>query len=235
MNWKDLQKEMCGRADKDYTAFSLPLAKTKYKMLGVRLPILKGIAKRERIHATKLLNEAVFDTFEDVMLFGFLINLESSNTNQFFERIEKFLNVADSWSHIDSVTASLKRIKSLRTEFLQTFIPLAKHTKTFHKRFLVVALLNYFLDDEYFMQTLGIVQTVEDGDYYVDMALAWLLSVAMSKNFELTMTKITQGSYSNSVIKKALQKGIESERIDVQSKQILKNMRKKVLLHIESN
>ena len=86
-------------------------------------------------------------------------------------------------------------------------------------------LLDWYCGDDYFFKAMEIYHKIKQGDYYVDMAIAWGLSVMMVKNFNAVITSLKAGDFSLFVTKKAIQKGIESRRISDENKARLKELR----------
>ena len=224
--WEQLENEIYGMAEKGYADFSLSLTPTNYKMLGVRIPYLRALAKSvASCEVENLLDSAKFNTFEEVMLYGFLLSKIKVVDAKLFERIDEFLTRADNWAHIDCVTTSLKIIDGNEDLFLNRYAVLADHDGVFHRRFLAVMLLDWYCGDDYFFKAMDIYHKIKQGDYYVDMAIAWGLSVMMVKNFNAVITSLKAGDFSLFVTKKAIQKGIESRRISDENKARLKELR----------
>lgn len=222
MGWEALKRELCGKADKAYAAFSLRLTPTRYPMLGVRLPEIRKIAKSVPADEIEsVLGKATFSDFESVMLYGFLTG-RITEKERLFYRIDRFLEAADNWSHIDSVVASLKGIKKHRKEFLERYSGLTAHEGVFYRRFLVVALMDYFFDGEYEREAIRLYKATCSGDYYVDMALGWGLSVLLIRDFGRAFSLLCGGDFSPSVVYKAARKGIESLRVSDQNKEKLR-------------
>ena len=59
-------------SDKKYKDFSSKLAKSKYPLIGIKLPILKQLAKQIASQNLNLyLNNCTFTFFEEIMIFWF--------------------------------------------------------------------------------------------------------------------------------------------------------------------
>ena len=226
MTWETIKQKMDGIADKRYASFSLSLTPTAYTLVGVRIPQLREIAKSLTLdQVEQLLENPCFDTFETVMLYGFLLARTTSVDDKLFKRIDEFLTVADNWAHIDCVLSSLKIIKKSKDLFLRRYEKLKSHKGIFHRRFLAVMLLNYYLDDQSFYQSMVVLSQIKGGEYYVDMAIGWALSVMMTKNFDVTVSAINQRMFSPNISVKAVQKGIESRRLSEKEKEKLRELR----------
>lgn len=222
MDWSELKKEIRGKAENAYAAFSLRLTPTAYPMLGVRIPALRAAVKRvSAAEAEQMLREISFDDFESVMVYGLLLGRLKADCGRLFDYIERFVSAADNWAHIDCVTSSLKQIRTCREQFLQRFSAYARHEGEFHRRFLVVALMDHFFSEPYTGEAIRLLKTVKSGPYYVDMALGWAISELLTKDFERGYALLCSGDFSASVVKKAARKGIESYRVSPSDKQKL--------------
>ena len=68
---------------------------------------------------------------------------------------------------------------------------------------------------------------IKSGRYYVNMAVAWGISVCFVKFPEITMEFLKNNELDNFTYNKALQKIIESNRVDAEVKNIIRGMKRK--------
>jgi hypothetical protein len=68
---------------------------------------------------------------------------------------------------------------------------------------------------------------VPQGQYYVDMALAWALSVGLVKHYDATLPCLTGAKFSRWVHNKAIQKARESYRITPETKAYLNSLKRR--------
>ena len=87
--------------------------------------------------------------------------------------------------------------------------------------------LDYYLNDKYIDKVIENIRKVKSDKYYVQMAIAWLLSVSYIKQKEKTLEYLANNDLDDFTYKKALQKIIESYRVSKQEKEIIRNMKRK--------
>ena len=92
-------------------------------------------------------------------------------------------------------------------------------------RYGVVCFLDYFTYGR-FDEIVEITSKIKNDDYYVEMAIGWLLSVLEVRDFKKTADILLQKRYSDSVSLIAIKKGIESLRLDSEQKEFLRSIKK---------
>ncbi len=85
--------------------------------------------------------------------------------------------------------------------------------------------MDYFLDVEHIDFALDQLAGIPQGQYYVDMAVAWALSVALIKHYDRTEPLFRTPVFSKFVHNKAIQKARESFRIDHERKAYLNTLK----------
>ena len=103
--------------------------------------------------------------------------------------------------------------------------------KPFVVRFGIVAMMKYFIDEKFLEKTIHALNEIKISDYYIDMAIAWLISEIIVKNPQNAlenMQKILKINHFNKfVINKAIQKSNESYRIDTKIKEKIRELKVK--------
>ena len=87
-------------------------------------------------------------------------------------------------------------------------------------------MLDFYITEEYIDEVLKILNNIKYEGYYVKMAVAWAIQVAFVKFPEKTMKFLENNNIDNWTYNKALQKIIESCRVDDKTKKIIKNMKR---------
>ena len=87
-------------------------------------------------------------------------------------------------------------------------------------------LMDYFMIDGYIDKVLEVYNNIKLDKYYVQMGIAWGISVAFVKNEDKTRKFLDNNSLDKFTYNKALQKIIESNRVDRQTKDIIRKMKK---------
>ena len=96
---------------------------------------------------------------------------------------------------------------------------------TYTVRFGLVCLLDYYVNKEYIDKLVSIVKTVKGEEYYVNMALAWLISIMLIKEYEKALPLILDGELDAWVHNKSIQKAKESNRISKDMKEYLNSLK----------
>lgn len=92
----------------------------------------------------------------------------------------------------------------------------------FATRFAIVALMDYYLDDEYTDRVLGIYLSTKSGEYYINTALAWALSIAFIKYESKVMPILQSRNLDSDVQNKTIQKICDSYRVSKETKSKIK-------------
>ena len=111
--------------DEKLEKFNKKIIPTKYKILGIKIPILKKIAKKiSNTDIQTFFDNSLMIYFEEVMILGFVIgNLKKEET--FLKYFYKFLFYIDNWAICDTFCAGLKITKKNLKEmwkFLQKYL-----------------------------------------------------------------------------------------------------------------
>ena len=166
--------------DLAYRDFSLKLLPKDTNMIGVRLPILRGLSKEIS------LEDLEDDTFEELMLQGMIIG-HIQEFSEFQEACLKFLPKICNWSICDSFVCSLKITKRRPKEMFEFLKKLASCEEIYTRRFVLVVLLHDYLKDEYLEEVLEIVKRISKTEYEVGMACSWLLAELYFQKPQLTL------------------------------------------------
>lgn len=215
-------------ADRDYQAFASALIPTISNVMGVRLPELRKLAKEiARGDWTTYLDHAQDDWFEEVMLQGMVIGCLRTDVDEVLRRTASFVPKIDNWSVCDSFCSGLKLAAAHRPKVWDFLQPYLQSDREYDIRFAVVMLLNYYADAEYIEAALAQLDRIRHESYYVKMAVAWAISVFFVKLPEPTLAYLQNNSLDKETFNKALQKITESLRVDPETKQLIRGMKRK--------
>lgn len=222
----DFTKLLFSKQDLKYKEFSAKLIPdTKYEMIGVRVPEIKRIVKLISGEQNKDAVYSFLDEshryYEEYMLHGLLIaNLNDSALS--YRYLEKFLPKIDNWAICDTVVSSLKKLAKNKSALYDKILVWIKSDEVYTVRFGIVCLLAYFVKNEYIDKLIDIILSVKTDEYYINMALAWLISVMLVKNYRETLPLIESKTLTKFVQNKAIDKARDSRRIDQTKKEYLK-------------
>lgn len=223
---KEIKKELKKLADKKYKEFSSSLIPNIDNILGVRLPELRKIAKRiSKDNWQKFIQENDDEFFELTMLEGMIIGNLNLNFSEYKKIIANFICKINSWSICDSFVSSLKIIKEHKDDFRNFIQKYSTSNKEYESRFYYVVLLNFYINTDIDF-VLKEISKFNNEQYYSKMAVAWCLSICIIENFNLSLEYIKSNKIQPWVLKKGITKAIESYRLTINQKEILKTLRK---------
>ena len=222
---KDIRIQLGDLAESDYQKFSASLLPNVKNVLGVRLPILRKLAKKISASDWQSFLNITPKYMEEVMLQGMVIGLVAKNM-QDLQLIKDFVVKIDNWSVCDSFCCGLKFVKSYKQDVFDFLQPYLKSKKEYELRFGFVMLLNYYVEEDYLDKIFAIVDEFSSKDYYAQMAVAWLVSICYVKYPALSEEYLKKSKLDDFTYNKSIQKIIESNRIEKSEKQRLKKYKR---------
>lgn len=220
---KDIRKELFEKQDLKYREFHSSLCPNVEKIIGVRVPELRKMAKEIASNEYKeFLENAQDEYYEELLLQGLVIGYAKIYIEETFEYLQRFVPKINSWAVCDTTCSNLKITKKHMQkmwEFLKQYI---NSDKEYEIRFALVMYLNYFLTDEYIDEILQKIDKIESKEYYVQMAIAWLISFAYIKQKEKTEVFLQQNNLDKFTQNKSIQKICESYRVSKEDKEKLR-------------
>ena len=213
----------------NYQKFQSKICNTNYEILGVKVPILRKIASNllKEYEYQEILNNLSDDYFETVLLQGLIIGKCHTTYEEKINLINYFLPKIDNWAICDIFCSELKFIKNNEEKFLKYLWSIKNNSQEYYQRFIIVILLNYYINDTYLEIVLNYLLSVKSSYYYVKMAISWCYSIALVKYFDKTLEFLSKNkeNIDKWTFNKAMQKGIESFRISEINKNKLKNLK----------
>lgn len=222
-----IREKIFSLADEKYKEFHSGLCPNTNNIVGVRVPILRNYAKELIKDGFKENYDKIqTEYYEEIMLKGIMIGLEKMDINTKISYIKEFIPYIDNWAICDVFVAGLK-IKE-KERFYNFICNYLENDKTeFEIRFGLVSLLDYFIDKEHIQEIFKITDKINRDEYYVEMAIAWLISICYIKFPEETQKYLNNNKLSDFAYNKSIQKIIESRRIDEQEKIELRKKKRK--------
>jgi len=230
-----IREQLFHLADEKSRQFQSGLCPNTDGIIGVRLPILRKLAKeiakgdwREYLNdANKQYRNANSQYFEEVMLTGMVIGYVKADKEEILKYIADFVPQIDNWAVCDSFCTGLKFTKVNKSRVWEFLQPYLFSKAEFQIRFGVVMLLNYYIEDDYIDRVLDILNRIKHEGYYVKMAVAWAISMCFVKYEVKTMSFLEKNELDDFTYNKAIQKIIESLQVEQETKVILKKMKRK--------
>ena len=174
-----LRRALEEAAEPVYRAFSARLLPRDTQLLGVRLPVLRRLAKALVAGDWRAyLDTARDDSFEERMVQGMTLGLARASLAEKMPYILRFLPKIDNWSLCDSFCAALKAAKAEPEAMLALIDRCIASAELYTARFAVVQLLMYYADAAHLDATLARLERVQAPEDAAQVAVAWALSIA---------------------------------------------------------
>ncbi len=206
---------------KDFHSALMPTIE-KESVIGVRVPQIRNFAKRiyKTPEAKAFLQQLPHKYYEENNLHAFLIEM-NKDYNQTIELLETFLPYIDNWATCDMLTPKCFK-NALPVEKALEWVN-SSHPYTV--RFGIEMLMKFFLDDKFLPEYLDMVASVRSEHYYVKMMIAWYFATALCKHYDEALKILTDKKLPKWEHNKAIQKAVESLRIDSEQKEFLKTIK----------
>ena len=193
-------------------------------ILGVKTPEMRQIAKDIFNSKEKdaFLKDLPHKYYEENLVHFFIISL-IKDFDECIREVETFLPYVDCWPVSDQATPrSFKKNHAKLLPYIKKWIK-SKHLYT--SRFGIRMLMNEFLGDEFKDEYAKLVASVKSDEYYLKMMVAWYFATALAKNYDETIKYIEERKLDDWVLKKTIQKAVESYRVTDEHKEYLKSFR----------
>lgn len=200
-------------SDDKYKEFYRSLEPSQRPILGVRMPLLRKLAK-EISHQDwqQYLEEASAESYEEAMLQGLVLAYSKMPLTEQLRRITNFLPIVDGWGICDGFCSTLRMARKHPQEVWEYLETLKTSTAPFTLRFVIVMWLDYYLTDLYIDQVLDRLNTIQSNAYYVKMAVAWAIATATAHFPDKSIAFLQNCQLDSFTYHKALQKIRESRQ-----------------------
>ena len=202
--------------------FTKKIVNTNMEILGIPIPELRKISNQ--IHKGNyksfldLNNNKYYEnTIINACLINFVLDINIK---------EKYISklVVDNWSTVDILTFN---IKNKEEEYLFLSNEFLKNNNTFMRRIGIRILFN-FKKTIYVDKVFEIIDDLNnEEEYYVNMAIAWLLCELMIYNREKTLKYLENNNLNKFTINKMISKCRDSYRISKEDKELLLKYKQK--------
>lgn len=227
-----IRKELCQLGEETYRQFNQKLIPgTKY-IIGVRMPILrklaKEIAKRDWEDYLEEAKEGIgkWSAHEEIMLQGLVIGYAKMSIGERQAALDGFVPKIQNWSVCDSCCMGynfMEKDPEVWFSYLQKY---QNSREEFEVRFFIVSLLAHYVKEFYIEQVLEILHHVHHEGYYVKMAVAWAISVCYVKFPRQTKELLLNNEMDDFTQNKAIQKIRESHQVSKEEKEALNYLRR---------
>lgn len=218
-------------ADEKTRAFSAKLIPTEKAIIGLKTPFVESVAKD--IAAGKygdvriVVGSLSDDVYEELLIKSFVVAKLKTDDETKRADVRKIVAAIDNWANCDMFVARCKFIGKDREKWFDYLTEYLESDKEYDLRFAIVAMMTYYLTDEYIDRVLALSSNVKSDKYYVKMAVAWLMATALCKFPDKALDVIKSNVLDVWTHNKALQKARESFRIDKSQKDYLNTLKRK--------
>lgn len=223
---ENLLNELFELADEDYRRFSSSLLPDTERLIGVRLPELRRIARRiARQDWRRFMTQTEGMYFEEAMLQAMVLGYVKADTEELLEDTANFIPHISNWAVCDSLCSGLKLTRRHSGRIWDFLQPYLFGRGEYEVRFGVVMLLNYYIDEAYLDRVLQSLDQIRPEAYYAQMAVAWALSICYIRFPARTLAYLQGCGLDDFTYRKTLQKIIESRRVDPREKEVIRQLK----------
>ena len=249
---QNIRAELKAMAEGEYGKFSQGLIPGKDNILGIRLPILRELAKNYAKGDWISLLEEEDMYFEETMLRGMILGYAIKKTDELAKYVEGFIPLVDNWSVCDSVFMGMstwQKDRAFTWDFIQKYL---YSEKEFEVRVALIIMMQHLLkcDEQgrkiprlrsvemthltdchevpglYLNRVLGSLDRAFQQGYYASMAASWLLAECFCCFPYYTHEFMKQNKMDDVTYNKGIQKIIESRIPTDEVKQYLRMLKR---------
>jgi len=189
----------------DYIKGKYEINITDNKTLGLSVVKCKEIALLlAKINPDLFLLDDVY-YFEEKLIQGLIIGYAKFDFSLTVNYLKEFVKKIDHWAICDSTVANLKIFKKNLDQGLEFIEYCFNQFNPYTIRFAYVLLLSYYLDEKYLDYIFQKIRNENSNEYYVKMAVAWLISYLYIK-FPNETIRLFDGTLDKFINNKALSK-----------------------------
>ena len=220
MTYSEFIEMLNAHSERDFAAFQRKLIPTPRKIIGVRTPTMRKIAKTQFLDIENLLTypdeyyETVFIQLTAISMLGY---------EEFLQYLPRAVALMDNWALCDCFKA--KCIRAHKENFLQVLEGLFQNGGEFFERYVLVVLLSEYTEKKYLAKIKEYISRSNTARYYVHMAVAWLTAEMLIQEYESGLELLKDRLLDVKTHNKAIQKAIESYRLSNEQKEYLRSLK----------
>lgn len=216
-----LRQELLSLRDPKHQNFCAKLIPTleKSKIIGIKTKKIKDLAKHIlKTSLAEYLEDSTANIyFEENLLEGYLLAFHlQKQWNP--KLLHAFVLCIDNWWVCDSFCAALKNLNE--KDLWKLITPYFDSQSPYVLRFSIVMLLK----TKEIAKALLQLSKINHNNYYVKMAIAWVISVYFIRNSNITLDFLQKRKFAIWIHNKAIQKICESLRVNLEDKQRLRKL-----------
>lgn len=226
MSPENLVKKLYELQDADYQRFHAKLLPAIDNIIGVRVPLLREIAKdivKDHSVASEIVKSEI-NIHELTMIQSFIIATMKCPDDVKVKMVDNFVPKIYSWAICDCFVNSIKDAKKKPELYLPVVRKYIGSPNEYEERFSAVMLLTHYVIEDYIHHTLELLAEIKGDSYYTKMAVAWAYSMCLVKFPEETFEFLKATELDEWTIKKTVQKTKESFRCTSELKEKIKEL-----------
>lgn len=220
--------------DEKYALFASKIVRTRYPLLGVRMPILhkisKELGKQDREKMLTLISQE--PSCEEWLILGDILALElkEMRAGDWWEFARAYLERIDSWNYVDNLFSQLRWIKGRRYasiyEDLHSLLLRELYCEEeFVLRFVIMTLTRYY--PQSLTELLDqICDLGEETPYYLKMGASWAISEIFLKERQRILSLLQSHRLTPSIQSLSIRKICESKQVGEELKSKIKTLRR---------
>lgn len=230
---EEITAKLYDLAEENYREFNSRLLPGVSRVLGVRLPEMRKLAKKTakedfRSYLEEARGRITADSIhEEIMMQGLVIGYAKMDRDEYRKYLDEFVPKISNWSICDSCVSGFKFMRDdpeYWFDYLKTY---RGSDKEFELRFMIVAMMDHFVDEDHVDQILSVCSGIRHDGYYVKMASAWTFQVCYVKFPEKTRRLLENNCMDDFTHNKAIQKIRESYQVSREEKEELDRLKRK--------
>lgn len=225
-NYNQFIDKLKSEKDEKYKEFHSSLVlNSKYKMIGIRVPRMRQIAKEiSKTNIEQYLNCVKDVYYEEVLIQGIVISYIKDEP-VFYKYFKEFIKKIDNWAICDSFCSSIKIVERYEEKYFKEAIKMSLNSKEFISRVGLIIILDHFICKNNLDEIFETLNKIESDKFYINMAEAWLVCEIYTKYPEETKKFIQKNNLNKFTHNKAISKIHDSFRVSKEDKEYLNKFR----------
>ena len=227
LSYSEFIKYLKSLADLKYCEFHKKIVNdNSIKYIGVRTPILRKIAKqisKKDYNSFVKINSHKF--YEEILLHGFIITYADVDYDILIQMMKKFIPYMSNWALVDLFATKFKQFTNNMDKGFKEINLFINSDNCWEIRLGLVLLLKMYINSKYIDKILKISSSIQNQNYYVKMANAWLISECYIKFKDKTINFLQAKKLDFWTHNKAIQKIRESYKVNNTEKYFLNTLK----------
>ena len=227
-NYKIFLEYLKSLKDEKYKEFHSSLVlNSKYEMIGIRVPIMRNIAKQiaKTSNIEEFLNYSQNKYYEEIMIQGLVIS-HIKDEKVFYKYFKNHIKKIDNWALCDTFCNAIKIVEKYENKYFDEMIELSLSNKEFISRVGIVTILSHFINEKNLDTIFDTLNKIESDKFYINMAEAWLVCEMYIKFSKETKKFIEKNKLNKFTQNKLISKIHDSYRVSKEEKELLNKYKK---------